>query len=209
MIHCKPSSRLYSKHFQKDNVQTNPVRCAWATNQPPFYQAYHDSEWGVPVHNDQRLFEMLILEGAQAGLSWQTILKRREGYRHAFHQFDVGKVANMLDAELEAQMLNADIIRNRLKIFCTRRNAIAFMRIQQEFGSFDAYAWPFVGGKPKHMQRQPQQALPATTADSDAFSKDLKKRGMTFVGSTILYAYMQAVGMVNDHSIDCFCYREE
>jgi len=182
----------------------NLTRCAWAANVQPFYQEYHDKEWGGPVHEDRQLFEMLVLEGAQAGLSWETILKRRDGYRKAFHNFDPMKVARMTDAKLEGLLLNPDIIRNRLKVFGARKNAIAFRAIQKEFGSFDAYVWRFVDGKPKVNRPSSTNALQAQSSESDALSRDLKKRGMTFVGSTIIYAYMQAVGLVNDHSANCF-----
>lgn len=182
------------------------IRCGWAQNVKPFYQDYHDNEWGVPVHDDRKHFEMLILEGAQAGLSWETILLRREGYRRAFHNFDVQKVADLSDSELEALLLDTGIIRNRLKVFGTRKNALAFQAIQREFGSFDAYVWRFVGGSPLQPRRASIKDVPATSPESDALSKDLKKRGMTFVGSTIIYAYMQAIGMVNDHVLDCFCH---
>lgn len=185
--------------MQKTDV--HKTRCAWLPENKPDYTRYHDTEWGVPVHDDRLLFEMLILEGAQAGLSWYTILKRREGYRAAFRQFDAAKVARMTDAQLEEILATGDIIRNRLKVFSARKNALAFLAIQKEFGSFDAYLWRFVGGKPKI--NHPRK-IPATTPESDALSKDLKKRGMSFVGSTIIYAYMQAVGMVNDHMADCF-----
>ena len=176
-------------------------RCAWLPADKPDYTHYHDTEWGVPVHDDQTFFEMLILEGAQAGLSWYTILKRREGYRKAFKKFDIAKVAKMTDAELEDVLANGDIIRNRLKVFSTRKNAIAFQAIQKEFGSFDAYIWRFVGGKPILLRNG---RVPVTTPESDALSKDLKKRGMSFVGSTIMYAYMQATGLVNDHIPSCY-----
>jgi DNA-3-methyladenine glycosylase I len=176
-------------------------RCAWLPGDKPDYVHYHDNEWGVPVHDDRLLFEMLILEGAQAGLSWHTILKRRDGYRKAFKNFDVAKCAKMTDAELEKVLATADIIHNRLKVFSVRKNALAFIAIQKEFGSFDAYIWRFVGGKPKI--NRPKK-MTASTPESDATSKDLKKRGMSFVGSTIIYAYMQAVGMVNDHMADCY-----
>lgn len=179
-------------------------RCAWAANVPDFYRHYHDKEWGVPVHDDQLHFEMLILEGAQAGLSWATILKRRDGYRKAFKNFDPKKVARMTDAELQKLMQNESIIRNRLKIYGARKNALTFLAIQKEFGSFDNYVWRFVGGSPLQNRRDPKKSLPPKTAESDVLSKDLKKRGMTFVGSTIIYAYMQAIGMVNDHATDCF-----
>jgi len=177
------------------------TRCSWVPTDKPDYIHYHDTEWGVPVHDDRLLFELLILEGAQAGLSWYTILKRREGYRKAFKNFDVAKCAKMTDTELEKVLATGEIIRNRLKVFSVRKNASAFLVIQKEFGSFDAYIWQFVGGKPKI--NRPKKTL-ANTRESDAISKDLKKRGMSFVGTTIIYAYMQAVGMMNDHMSDCF-----
>ncbi len=171
-----------------------------------FYAQYHDEEWGVPVHDDRHLFEMLILEGAQAGLSWETILKRREGYRAAFHHFDPTKVAAMTDQDLLRLCEDERIIRNRLKIFAARQNAQVFLQIQKEFGSFDAYLWRFVNGTPIQNHWQSFQEVPVTSPESDALSKDLKKRGMKFVGSTILYAFMQAVGMVNDHLVCCWRY---
>ncbi|MBS0654535.1 MAG: DNA-3-methyladenine glycosylase I [Verrucomicrobia bacterium] len=181
-------------------------RCFGGEPGKEFYAEYHDNEWGIPVHDDRHLFEMLILEGAQAGLSWETILKRRQGYKKAFHQFDPAKVAHMSDEELESLLHNPEIIRNRLKVYAARKNAQAFIKIQKEFGSFDSYVWRFVHGKPiKNHWKQLKEA-PTTTKESDALSKDLKKRGMTFVGSTIIYAYMQAIGMVNDHTCDCWCY---
>lgn len=183
---------------------TIKTRCAWLPEGKPDYTHYHDTEWGVPVHDDRLLFEMLILEGAQAGLSWYTILKRREGYRKAFQQFDLKKCAKMADDELEQVLATGDIIRNRLKVFSVRKNALAFLEIQKEFGSFDAYLWRFVGGNPKINRLKTLKDIPASTPESDALSKDLKKRGMSFVGSTIIYAYMQAVGLVNDHTEDCF-----
>jgi DNA-3-methyladenine glycosylase I len=182
----------------------NKKRCFGDKRGQQFYAIYHDTEWGVPVHDDRHLFEMLILEGAQAGLSWETILKRRSGYRKAFHNFDVAKVAAMSDHELEALRSDPGIIRNRLKIYAARRNAQVFLAIQQEFGSFDQYVWRFVGGVPIINSWHTMKDLPATTPQSDALSKDLKKRGMTFVGSTIMYAFMQAVGMVNDHITSCW-----
>lgn len=184
---------------------TDKNRCFWVDLTKPYYVVYHDVEWGVPVHDDRHLFEMLILEGAQAGLSWETILRRREGYRAAFHNFDPVKVAALTDDELEHILKTADIIRNRLKVFATRRNAIVFRNIQQEFGTFDAYLWRFVGGAPKINHWNNRSDVPAQTLESEALSKDLKKRGMTFVGPTIIYAYMQAIGMVNDHMESCFC----
>lgn len=185
------------------------TRCAWlGKNAPDFYIEYHDKEWGVPVHDDRHLFEMLILEGAQAGLSWLTVLQRRDGYRKAFKNFDVKKVADMTDDELENILQNGHVIRNRLKVFSTRKNARVFLDIQKEYGSFDNYIWAFVGGKTKTGKWKTIYDAPTSTAESDAISKDLKKRGMSFVGSTIIYAYMQAIGMVNDHTIDCFCYQQ-
>ena len=170
--------------------------------------AYHDEEWGVPVHDDRTLFEFLILEGAQAGLSWTTILKKRDGYRSAFANFDAEKVARFTPKQIEKATANPGIVRNRLKIAATVRNAREFLKVQNEFGSFDAYAWRFVGGKPIVGKRKAGEPMPATTPESDAFSKDLKKRGFTFVGSTIIYAYMQAVGMVNDHLVTCFRFKD-
>jgi DNA-3-methyladenine glycosylase I len=182
-------------------------RCHWAGKGKDFYDAYHDKEWGVPVHDDRRHFEFLILEGAQAGLSWETILKRRDGYRKAFKNFDPVKVACMTDAELEKQLKNPAIIRNRLKIFAARKNARAFLDIKKEYKSFDKYVWRFVGGKPiVNTHRRPSD-IPVTSKESDALSKDLKKRGMSFVGSTIIYAHMQATGLINDHLVDCFRYQ--
>jgi DNA-3-methyladenine glycosylase I len=184
------------------------TRCFGGKPGQEFYADYHDYEWGVPSHDDQHLFEMLILEGAQAGLSWETVLKKREGYRKAFHNFDPAKVAAMSDEELESLRHNPEIIRNRLKIYATRQNAQVFLRIQQEFGSFDRYVWEFVKGKPLKNHWQKFDDVPAQTLESDALSKDLKKRGMTFVGSTIIYAYMQAIGMVNDHQTTCWRYEQ-
>jgi DNA-3-methyladenine glycosylase I len=179
-------------------------RCAWVPLDKPDYVAYHDEEWGVPVHDDRRFFEMLILEGAQAGLSWYTILRRRDGYRAAFKDFDPVKVARMTDAQLAKVLASANVIRNRLKVFSTRANARAFLAIQKEFGSFDAYVWRFVGGKPLRRHPKRMKEIPARTPESDALSKDLKKRGMSFVGSTIIYAFMQATGLVDDHIASCF-----
>ncbi|MEO6965512.1 MAG: DNA-3-methyladenine glycosylase I [Acidobacteriaceae bacterium] len=180
------------------------ARCAWLPKDKPDYIRYHDTEWGKAVHDDHKLFEMLILEGAQAGLSWYTILKRRDGYRKAFRNFDPVQVSRMTDAQLEEVLATGDIIRNRLKVFSTRKNAQVFLSIQKEYGSFDAYVWGYVGGKQKVNRPKSLKDIPASTAESDALSKDLKKRGMSFVGSTILYAYMQAVGLVNDHMLDCY-----
>lgn len=180
-------------------------RCFGGQEGKEFYGEYHDLEWGVPSHDDRHLFEMLILEGAQAGLSWETILKRRDGYRKAFYDFDPVKVANMSDQELESLRENPAIIRNKLKIYAARQNARIFLEIQTEFGSFDRYIWGFVKNKPIKNSHKNMKMVPAKTQASDALSKDLKKRGMTFVGSTIIYAFMQAVGMVNDHLDDCWC----
>lgn len=182
----------------------NKLRCFGSQPGKEFYADYHDNEWGIPVHDDRHLFEMLILEGAQAGLSWETILKRRQGYRKAFHNFDPKKVAAMEDSELEDLRSDENIIRNRLKIYAARQNAQVFLKIQQEFGSFDRYLWSFVKNKPLRNRWKSFKEAPTKTQISDAISKDLKKRGMTFVGSTIIYAYMQAVGLVNDHLIDCW-----
>lgn len=179
-------------------------RCFGGQPGKEFYAVYHDEEWGIPVHDDRHLFEMLILEGAQAGLSWETILKRREGYRKAFHKFDPKKVAKMTDEDLEALRQDESIIRNRLKIYAARKNAQVYLDIQKEFGSFAKYLWDFVKGKPIQNRWKSFKEIPVKTAESDALSKDLKKRGMTFVGSTIIYAYMQAVGLVNDHPQDCW-----
>jgi DNA-3-methyladenine glycosylase I len=182
---------------------TELVRCGWATSDP-IYVRYHDEEWGVPVYDDRQLFEFLILEGAQAGLSWLTVLKKREAYRQAFAQFDVKKIARYNVAKVATLMANAGIIRNRLKIESAIRNARAFLEVQAEFGSFADYQWRFVAGKPLQTTVKTLRDIPARTEISDAFSKDLKKRGFNFVGSTIVYAHMQAVGMVNDHVETCF-----
>jgi DNA-3-methyladenine glycosylase I len=178
-------------------------RCAWA-NSSQLYLDYHDSEWGVPVHNDRKLFEFLILEGAQAGLSWSTILNKRRGYLQAFDNFEALKVANYSDGKVQELLANPEIVRNRLKIQAAIQNARSFLKVQDQCGSFDAYIWQFVEGRPIQNSWKTLQEIPATTKDSDAMSKELKKLGFTFVGSTICYAFMQAVGMVNDHTIDCF-----
>jgi DNA-3-methyladenine glycosylase I len=182
------------------------TRCPWAQNERSI--PYHDEEWGVPVHDDRTHFEFLILEGAQAGLSWTTILNKREAYRRAFDNFDPAKVARFTPRRMEKLLQDPGIVRNRLKIESSVRNARAFLKIQEEFGAFDSYCWRFVDGEPKRNKWKAMQQIPATSPESDAFSKDLKQRGFNFVGSTILYAHMQAVGMVNDHLIDCFRYRE-
>ncbi|NOU85784.1 DNA-3-methyladenine glycosylase I [Paenibacillus sp. LMG 31460] len=182
------------------------TRCGWV-NEDPLYIDYHDHEWGVPVHDDRHLFEMLNLEGAQAGLSWYTILKKREGYREAFDGFDPHIIVNYDDKKLNELLENTGIVRNRLKIASVVQNAKAFLKVQAEFGTFDSYIWGFVGGKPINNQWTDMSQVPATSEISDAMSKDLKKRGFKFVGSTICYAYMQAVGMVNDHNQTCFRYK--
>jgi DNA-3-methyladenine glycosylase I len=181
-------------------------RCHWATSELNI--PYHDEEWGVSLHDDRRLFELLILEGAQAGLSWDTVLKKRARYREVFDGFDVEKVARYDQKKVRELLKDAGIIRNRLKIAATISNALAFLKVQEEFGSFDTYIWRFVGGKPKQNAWKTHKRLPAKTAESDAMSKDLQKRGFRFVGSTICYAFMQATGMVNDHLVGCFRRRE-
>ena len=182
-------------------AQKEPKRCSWART--PLGIAYHDAEWGVPVHDDQRLFEFLILEGAQAGLSWETILQKRPAYRAAFARFDPRAVARFSAARRARLLRDPGIVRNRLKIESAVTNAQAFLVVQREFGSFDAYVWNAVGGEPKRNRWQRGQRIPASTPESDALSKDLRKRGFRFVGSTIIHAFMQAVGMVNDHAVDC------
>lgn len=178
-------------------------RCAWANPESPVYLEYHDNEWGRPAHDDRLLFEMLCLEGAQAGLSWETILKKRDGYRSAFANFDVRRLARFTDERLEELLLDPAIVRNRLKVWSVRSNARAFLEVQKELGSFDRYLWEFIGGAP--IKRDGSgQGIPARTELSDRLSRDLQKRGFKFVGSTIMYAFMQAVGVVNDHSPECF-----
>lgn len=186
----------------------NRTRCAWAEGNDAAMLAYHDSEWGVPHHDDRALFELLTLEGAQAGLSWRTILSRRDEYRRAYHNFDIQHVAKMRDAELEKLLVSSGIIRNRLKIFSVRDNARTALDVIAEHGSLDTYLWSFVGGKPLTNRRHTAKDVPATTEISDQMSKTLKKRGFRFVGSTICYAFMQATGMVNDHLLGCFRYKE-
>ena len=179
------------------------IRCAWATTDP-LYIAYHDEEWGVPLHDERALFELLCLEGAQAGLAWITILRKRESYRAAFHGFEIERVAGMTDAELEERMSDPGIVRNRLKVFAARKNARAFLEVQAEHGSFDAYLWGWVDGTPIRDARDKSEGIPATTPLAEKISKDLKKRGFTFVGPTIVYAYLQSTGVVNDHTPECF-----
>lgn len=182
-------------------------RCEWG-NKSELYKKYHDQDWGVPLHDDTRLFEFLILEGAQAGLSWETILKKRDGYIDAFDQFDAEKISKYSDTKIETLLQNPNIIRNRLKVNSTVLNAKLFLDVQKEFGSFDTYIWQFTNGKTIQNSVRKMSDLPANTSESDAMSKNLKKRGFKFIGSTICYAFMQATGMVNDHKIDCFRYRE-
>lgn len=187
---------------------TEPKRCTWARGENDLMRRYHDEEWGVPSHDDRHLFEMLVLEGAQAGLSWQTILNKRENYRRAFDNFDYAKIARYTDKKVARLLADAGIVRNRLKIGATIDNARAFTAVRDEFGGFDTYIWRFVGGSPKKNRFRSIRDLPASTSESDAMSKDLKKRGFRFAGSTICYAFMQAVGMVNDHEVTCFRYNE-
>lgn len=184
------------------------IRCSWVPEDNLEYKNYHDLEWGVPVYEDKKLFEFLILEGAQAGLSWATVLKKQDGYRSAFFDFDVQKCAQMSDSYLDSLMQNPEIIRNRLKIYSVRKNALAFIEIQNEFGSFSDYIWRFVSGKPKVNNLKSLEEIPVKSDISDKISKDLKKRGMSFVGSTIIYSYMQAMGLINDHLVSCFRYKE-
>ena len=188
-------------------AKTEPKRCSWAGDDPAM-RAYHDSEWGVPLHDDKQLFEFLVLEGAQAGLSWSTVLNKRAAYRKAFHGFDIARVALMSDAALDKLLLDPALIRNRLKIYSARRNAQAALKVIDSAGSLDAYFWSFVDGKPIVNRWRGRGDVPARTALSDKLSKDLQQRGFNFVGSTIIYAHMQATGMVNDHFTQCFRYRQ-
>ena len=182
------------------------TRCGWVGVGKPHYDQYHDEEWGIPLHDDRKHFEMLILEGAQAGLNWETILKRRDGYRSAFLNFDPELVAKMSDDDLEKILLNPGVIRNRLKVFSARKNAQVFLSIQKEFGSFDNYVWQFVSGRTIKNHWKNLKDAPTSSTESDKLAKDLKIRGMSFVGSTIMYAYMQAIGMVDDHLTNCWRY---
>lgn len=188
-------------------MKKEKFRCSWCLGFDQYIQ-YHDEEWGVPVHDDRIHFEFLILEGAQAGLSWSTILKKREGYRKAFADFDAGKIARFTDARLEKILLDPGIVRNRLKVYAARNNAQRFLDVQKEFGTFDKYIWQFVGGKPIVNAPKSLGQIRPTTPESDALSKDLLKRGFKFVGSTVIYAHMQACGLVNDHVEDCFRFKE-
>jgi len=183
-------------------MSTRVTRCSWCGDDP-LYVRYHDEEWGVPVHDDRRLFEMLILEGAQAGLSWITILRKRAAYRRAFDRFNVGRISRYDAKKIRALLANSGIVRNRLKVAGTVKNARAFLAVQDEFGSFDDYVWRFVGGAPKINHPRSSATIPPRSAESDALSRDLKARGFTFVGTTICYAFMQAVGLVNDHLASC------
>ncbi len=185
----------------------NKIRCGWSTNDP-LYIKYHDEEWGTPSHNDRKLFELLILEGFQAGLSWITILRKRNNFRKAFDNFDPEKIARYDSKKINQLMKNEGIIRNRLKINAAKINAKCFLEVQKEFGSFDKYIWKFTSGKPRINKFKNLKEIPAKTKESDAMSKDLKRRGFKFVGSTICYAFMQATGMVNDHIRECFRYKE-
>jgi len=197
----------WTKQMSNQSIASDgKPRCSWAKNELAIL--YHDREWGVPQHDDPVLFEFLVLEGAQTGLSWDTILRKRENYRAAFANFDPPKVARFDSRKIESLMRDEGIVRNRLKVLSAVQNAKAFLEIQKEFGSFDRYVWQFVGGKPRVNKLKPADQVPASTAESDAMSKDLKKRGFTFVGTTICYAFMQAVGMVNDHLVTCFRYVE-
>jgi DNA-3-methyladenine glycosylase I len=200
----KPHPRSLASHSSKLHNSDEPIRCRWASN--PLAIRYHDREWGVPQHKDRVLFEFLILEGAQAGLSWDTILRKRENYHAAFDGFDPAKIARYDRRKVQTLLGNEGIIRNRLKIASTISNARAFLAVQKEFGSFDRYIWQFVGGQPRMNRWRLGGKLPARTEESDALSKDLKKRGFNFVGSTICYAFMQAMGLVNDHAVECFRY---
>jgi DNA-3-methyladenine glycosylase I len=183
------------------------IRCAWVPLDHPNYIKYHDEEWGVPVHDEQKLFEFITLEGAQAGLSWSTILKKRDGYRQAFANFDPKKVSKFMNKKVDQLLQNPGIVRNKIKVESTVSNAKAFLKVQQEFGSFDSYIWSFVDDKPIQNQFKKVSQIPAETPLSKLISKDLKKRGFRFVGPTIIYAFMQAIGMVNDHTVECFRYQ--
>jgi len=201
---------IFTVTLMSSNKKSSPIsparRCRWAANE--WNIPYHDSEWGVPVHDDRILFEFLILEGAQAGLSWDTILRKRDHYRKVFDNFDVARIARYDAKKIRSLLADPGIVRNRLKISATIDNARAFLKVQESFGSFDAYVWRFVGGKPKRNKWAAHTGVPARTAESDAMSKDLRKRGFRFVGPTICYALMQATGMVNDHMTTCFRYRQ-
>ncbi len=204
-VQLSSTNKVLTNHLPQE--KTNRPRCFGNKVGQELYAKYHDEEWGVPQHDDRLLFEMLILEGAQAGLSWETILRKREGYRAAFHDFEVEAVAAMTDDALEEQLSNPEIVRHRLKIASVRKNALVYLNIQALFGSFDEYLWRYVDGQPIINSWESFDSVPVKTKVSEALSKDLKERGMTFVGPTIMYAYMQAVGMVNDHYGDCWLAR--
>jgi DNA-3-methyladenine glycosylase I len=189
-------------------ANAQPKRCSWVNVDQPVMREYHDREWGVPAHDDRTHFEFLILEAAQAGLNWRVVLNKRSGYRRAFSDFDPGKVARYSAARIDKLIGDPGIIRNRTKITAAVKNARAFLAVQEEHGSFDAYCWQFVDGRPRQNRWKTMRQIPTTTRESDAFSRDLKRRGFSFVGSTTIYGHMQAVGMVNDHLIDCFRYRD-
>jgi DNA-3-methyladenine glycosylase I len=198
---------IFGHCMTNKSISSTIHRCKWVQPGNKLSESYHDTEWGVPIHNDRKHFEFLILEGAQAGLSWQTILNRREGYRKAFASFDPAKVAKFDDAKIAELLTCEEIIRNKLKIMSAISNAKYFLEIQKEFGSFDNYIWQFVNGKTIQNHRKTIKDIPAETQESRELSRDLKKRGFKFVGPTVMYAHMQAVGLVNDHTVDCFCYK--
>jgi DNA-3-methyladenine glycosylase I len=219
MICCKSHSSVIAKRNGLDRaeygerhgsvmIEKQPTRCTWASIDDPLMLDHHDREWGVPVHDDRRHFEFLVLEAAQAGLSWSIVLKKREGYRRAFSQFDPQKVAGYTAKRVQKLMADPMIIRNRMKIEAAVSSARAFLAIQHEFGTFDTYCWRFVDGRPRLNRWKAAREIPAISHESDVFSKDLKSRGFSFVGSTVVYAYMQSVGMVNDHLVCCFRHRE-
>jgi DNA-3-methyladenine glycosylase I len=183
-------------------------RCSWVDATDPLFLAYHDQEWGVPAHSDHKHFEVLVLSGAQAGLNWLLVLRKRDGYREAFAQFDPEMVARFTERQIQALVANPGVIRNRLKLVGAVQNARALLKVQDEFGTFDAYCWRFVDGRPKVNRWKTTRQIPATSRESEAFSKDLKHRGFSFVGPTVVYAYMQAIGMVTDHLVDCYRYRQ-
>ena len=203
----KESYDFYIEQLTKLEAMNEKVRCPWCLGFGQYIE-YHDKEWGVPVHDDRIHFEFLILEGAQAGLSWSTILKKRAGYQKAFALFDPAKVARFTPAKIEKLLQNPGIVRNKLKVNAAVNNAKRFLEVQKEFGSFDKYIWSFVGGKPKLNKWNSMKQVPATSKESDALGKDLKQRGFKFVGSTVMYAHMQACGLINDHLVDCFRYKE-
>jgi len=193
---------------QSSSRSPQTKRCSWVNARDRLLLEYHDREWGVPAHSDRTHFEVLVLSGAQAGLNWSLVLKKREGYRSAFHKFDPEKVARYSERQIDRLVSDPEIIRNRMKIQAAVRNARAFLKVQEEFGEFDSYCWRFVGGRPILNRWKATRQIPATSPESKTFSKDLKDRGFSFVGPTVVYAYMQAVGMVNDHLVDCFRYRK-